>query len=210
MSTLLVINCVHFQGNISVFSNFFMIALSSEFLNYSNPKRVLGNLIWVKHFVISHFKHYSMWGTRIGRAASGGALAPEPPRATRNQPWIPKTIIFIKLPGLNGLNLKIWWKTDYPPAPMNHVKYWRAGPAEMPFRNWYTTNTNHFQLTCQVEMKNPTRLSNKTSNALSYADDQILENKNLRNMILNICTERWVKYFRQIYLPVREHTWLIG
>jgi len=27
---------------------------------------------------------------------------------------------------------------------MNHVKYLRAGPAEMPFRNWYTANTNHF------------------------------------------------------------------
>jgi len=63
---------------------------------------------------------------------------------------------------------------------------------------------------CQVEMKNPTRLSNKSSNAWSCAEDQILENKNLRNMILNICTERSVKYFRQIYLPVREHTWLIG
>ena len=24
------------------------------------------------------------------------------------------------------------------PAPMNHVKYLRAGPAEMPFQNWYT------------------------------------------------------------------------
>jgi len=81
------------------------------------------------------------------------------------------------------------WK---PPAPMNHVKYWRASPAEMPFRNWYTANTNHFRLTdfCQVEMKNPTRLSNKTSTAWSCVEDQILENKNLRNMILNICTER--------------------
>jgi len=29
-------------------------------------------------------------------------------------------------------------------------------------------------------------------------------------MILNICTERQVKFFRQIYLPVREHTCLIG
>jgi len=33
-----------------------------------------------------------------------------------------------------------------PPAPMNHVKYLRAGPAEMPFQNWYTANTNHFRL----------------------------------------------------------------
>jgi len=46
---------------------------------------------------------------------------------------------------------------------MNHVKYLRAGPAEMPFQNWYTANTNHFRLTdfFQVEMKNTTGLSNK-------------------------------------------------
>jgi len=38
--------------------------------------------------------------TFFGRAASGGALAPEPPRATRSQPeflgFAPKTIIFAK------------------------------------------------------------------------------------------------------------------
>jgi len=38
----------------------------------------------------------------------------------------------------------------YPPAPTNHVKYLRAGPAEMPFQNWYTANTNHFHLTDSV------------------------------------------------------------
>ena len=38
-------------------------------------------------------------------------------------------------------------------APMNHVKYLRAGPAEMPFRNWYTANTNHFKLTDSVSWK---------------------------------------------------------
>jgi len=43
---------------------------------------------------------------------------------------------------------------------------------------------------CQIEMKNPTRMSNKTSNEWSWAEDQILKNKNLRNMILNICTEQ--------------------
>ena len=41
----------------------------------------------------------------------------------------------------------------YPPAPMNHVQYLRAGPAEMPFRNWYTANTNHFHLTDSVRWK---------------------------------------------------------
>jgi len=40
-----------------------------------------------------------------------------------------------------------------PPAPMNHVNYLRAGPAEMPFRNWYTANTNHFHLTDSVRWK---------------------------------------------------------
>ena len=40
-----------------------------------------------------------------------------------------------------------------PPAHMHLVKYLRAGPAEMPFRNWYTTNTNHFHLTYSVRWK---------------------------------------------------------
>ena len=48
-----------------------------------------------------------------------------------------------------------WVSNSYytPPAPMNHVKYLRAGPAEMPFRNWYTANTNHFHLTDSVRLK---------------------------------------------------------
>jgi len=52
---------------------------------------------------------------------------------------------------------------DVPPAPMNHVKYLRAGPAEMPFQNRYTISTNYFRLTdfCQAEIKNTTGLSNK-------------------------------------------------
>ena len=54
-----------------------------------------------------------------------------------------------------------------PPVPMNHVKYLRAGPAEMPFQTWYTANTNHFRLTdfCQAEIKITTRLSNEPSAA---------------------------------------------
>jgi len=50
---------------------------------------------------------------------------------------------------------------------MNHVKYLMAGPAEMPFENWYTANTIHFRLTdfCQLEIKNTTGLSNKPSTA---------------------------------------------
>ena len=53
-----------------------------------------------------------------------------------------------------------------PPAPMNHVKYLRAGPPEMPLRNlynWYKSFPPDQR--GLVEMKNPTRLSNKTSNA---------------------------------------------
>jgi len=34
-------------------------------------------------------------------------------------------------------------RQSMPPDPMNHVKYLRAGPAEMPFPNWYAANTNH-------------------------------------------------------------------
>jgi len=45
-----------------------------------------------------------------------------------------------------------------PPAPMNHVKYLRAGPAEIPFQNWYTANTNHFRLTDSVRWKFKTQL----------------------------------------------------
>ena len=45
-----------------------------------------------------------------------------------------------------------------PPAPMNHAKYLRAGPAEMPFQNWYTANTNHFHLTDSVRWKSKTQL----------------------------------------------------
>jgi len=52
-----------------------------------------------------------------------------------------------------------WWiashvrhmdESRHTAAPMNHVKYLRASPAEMPFQNWYTANTNHFHLTDSV------------------------------------------------------------
>jgi len=45
-----------------------------------------------------------------------------------------------------------------PPAPMNHANYLRAGPAEMPFQNWYTANTNHFRLTDSVMWKSKRQL----------------------------------------------------
>ena len=56
---------------------------------------------------------------------------------------------------------------DYPPAPMNHVKYLRAGPAEMPVQNWYTANANHFRLSDfrQAEIQNTTGLSDEPSTA---------------------------------------------
>jgi len=51
-----------------------------------------------------------------------------------------------------------WLRFAIPPASMNHVKYLRAGPAEMPFQNWYTANTNHFHLTDSVRWKSKTQL----------------------------------------------------
>jgi len=50
------------------------------------------------------------------------------------------------------------WCMTSPPAPMNHVKYLRAGRAEMPFQNWYTAITNHFRLTDSVRWKSKTQL----------------------------------------------------
>ena len=95
---------------------------------------------------------------------------------------------------------------------MNHVKSFKGWPpGDAPSKLvqlWYKMFPPHQR--GQVEIKKPTKLSAKTSTAWSCAEDQILENKNLRNMILNICIERYVKYFFEIYLPVREHKWLIG
>ena len=42
--------------------------------------------------------------------------------------------------------------------PFSTVKYLRAGPTEMPFQNWYTANTNHFQLTDSVSWKSKIQL----------------------------------------------------
>ena len=40
-------------------------------------------------------------------------------------------------------------------APLDHVKYLKAGPARLPFQNWYTVRTNHLHLTdfCLAETK---------------------------------------------------------
>ena len=55
----------------------------------------------------------------------------------------------------------------YPPAPMNHIKIFKGWPPrDAPSKLvqlWYTTfPPDHIDL---VEIKNPTRLSNKTSTA---------------------------------------------
>jgi len=80
----------------------------------------------------------------------------------------------------------------YPPAPMNHVKRFKGWPPrDAPSKlvqMWYKSFLPDQR--GLVEMKNPTRLSDKTSNAWSCAEDQILENQNLRNMISNICAGR--------------------
>jgi len=51
--------------------------------------------------------------------------------------------------------------------PYESCKIFKGRPAEMPFQNWYTANTNHFRLTdfCPVEIKTTTGLSNKPSTA---------------------------------------------
>jgi len=61
---------------------------------------------------------------------------------------------------LYGHTDTLYWHTHSisPPAPMNHVEYLRAGPAELPFQNWYTANTNHFHLTDSVRWKSKTQL----------------------------------------------------
>ena len=78
-----------------------------------------------------------------------------------------------------------------PPAPMNHVKIFEGWPPQdAPSKLVQLWNkTFPYDQRGKAEMKIPTRLSDKTSTAWSYAEDQILENKNLRNMIWNICTE---------------------
>jgi len=73
---------------------------------------------------------------------------------------------------------------------MNHVKIskgWltRDAPSKL-VQLWYKKFPPDQR--GQVEMKKTTRLSDNT--AWSCAEDQILENKNLQDMILNICTER--------------------
>ena len=86
-----------------------------------------------------------------------------------------------------GLDLDYMW----PHAPMNHVKIFkgwppRDAPSKLVHLRYKTFPKGQRGL---VEMKNATRLSNKTSTARSCAEDQILENKNLLSKILNICTE---------------------
>jgi len=76
-------------------------------------------------------------------------------------------------------------------APMNHVKIFKGWPSrDAPSKLvqlWYKNFSPDHR--GQVEMKKPTILINKTSTAWSCAEDQILENKILQNMILIICTE---------------------
>jgi len=64
---------------------------------------------------------------------------------------------------------------------MNHVKIVKGWPprdaSSQLVQQWYKTfQSDH---SGQIKMKEPTRLSNKTSIKGSYAEDQILENKNL-------------------------------
>jgi len=61
-------------------------------------------------------------------------------------------------------------------------KHLRASPAKIPFGSWYlswykTFPTDHFG---QIEIDQPTRMSNKTRTAYSRGEDQILEHLILR------------------------------
>jgi len=109
---------------------------------------------------------------------------------------------------------------QYSPAPMNHIekfKGWplRDAPSEL-VQLWYKTFLPDRFLS--GEMKKPTMLSNKTSTAWFLAEDQILEDKSPKqdfeyvywtiSKIFKIDFE--YLFFSEIYLPVREHKWLIG
>jgi len=89
--------------------------------------------------------------------------------------------------------MSVWvWRVGQTRSPrggrVNHVKLFngwppRDAPSQL-VQLWYKTFPPD---QCdQVEIEKPTRLSNKTSTACSCAEDQILGNKNLQNMILNI------------------------
>jgi len=43
-----------------------------------------------------------------------------------------------------------------PPDPMNHVKIFKASPADLPFRSWYKVATKHFRLTILIRWKSTT------------------------------------------------------
>ena len=90
---------------------------------------------------------------------------------------------------IQQLENELW---QVPPAPMNHVKIIKGWPPQdAPLKLvqlWYKSFPPDQR--GLLEKKRSTRLSNKTSNVWSCAEDQILENKNLQNMILNICTGR--------------------
>ena len=84
------------------------------------------------------------------------------------------------------------YRDNKPPAPMNHVKISKDWtPPDAPSKLvqlWYKKFPPDQRGQVEIMIKKPTGLSNKTSTACSCVEDQILENKNLWNMILNICT----------------------
>jgi len=72
----------------------------------------------------------------------------------------------------------------YPPAPINHVKYLRAGPAEMPVQNWYTD----IQIIKFVRRKSKTQLG--------WVINLVPQNfvRRIRSWRTN-CLEQDLKYF---------------
>ena len=75
---------------------------------------------------------------------------------------------------------------------MNDVKIFKGWPRRNAFPILIQSQYKSFPYDrfFHFEIQGTTGLSNKRSNAWSCAEDQILENKNLRNMILDICTQQ--------------------
>jgi len=85
----------------------------------------------------------------------------------------------------------------------------------MPLWSWFNCGTNHFHQAdfCLGEMKKPTVLSNKSSNAWSCAENQIfVVFLRIRSSEQDFKYLYWTisKYFNEINLPGREYAWLIG
>jgi len=92
------------------------------------------------------------------------------------------------------------------------LNYWRAGPSKMPLRSWYNCCTNHCRQAdfFLAEMKKPTVLSNKCSNAWSCAKDFVgflrLKFSEQDFQYLNWTISKIISW--NVYLEGNIHDWL--